>query len=200
MSSTSPTFASPADALRALFRAWPADRGEGTGFAEAYIIAIDGYSLRAIEGAVKRIIRGEADDIDKRFLPTPAQLGNLVAHMEKLYAPVTPRQALPAPGSETITEEEWQRREKLAQDARDRFGIKSTKGETVVDREAIPAAKLAELDRAVAVQAQRIRTEGLPKLSDEAMAIFRETAERAVPSPGEQYEEWDRNRNTGEAA
>lgn len=202
MSSTSQTFASPADALRALFRAWPADRGEGTGFAEAYIIAIEGYSLRAIEGAVKRIIRGEADDIDKRFLPTPAQLGNLVAYMEKLYAPSAPRQALPAPGSETLTEDEVARRQAIADKARERFGIKRSQGEKVVDRDAIPEARRAELDKAVRTVAERIRSEGLPPLSEGARALFRESAERAVPSPDEQFDDWQTtiNRGKGEAA
>lgn len=95
------TSASPADAkgaLLALFEAFPADRGEGTLAVGTYLIAIEGYSLPAIEGAVRRIIRGEADGIDMRFLPTPAQLGNLVSYMERLHAPVERPKALPAPG------------------------------------------------------------------------------------------------------
>lgn len=93
---SNPPFVSPADALKALFRAFPSDRGDGAGFAEAYIIAIEGYSLAAIGTAVRSIIRGEADDLDKRFLPTPAQLGNIVARWEKAMAPPAPK-ALPAP-------------------------------------------------------------------------------------------------------
>ena len=194
MDSTKHRFASSADALRALFNAWPADRGEGTGFAEAYIIAIERFSLRAVEGAVLRLIRGEVDDVDRRFLPTPAQLGNVAAYLEKLYAPPEQRLALPAPGSETRTEEEWARREQLAASVRDRFGIKhQTGGEVVVDREAIPEARRAELDRVVDRAASKLK--GRIELSEEARAIFRESAERAVPSPDEQYEVWDAGRS-----
>ena len=127
-----------------------------------------------------------------RFLPTPAQLGNLVATMEKLYAPVERPLALPAPGSEVLTEDEIARRQALTARARERFGIKSTQGEMVVDRDAIPEAKRADLDRAVSAIAERIKADGLPKLSDEAKALFREQAERAVPSPADQFDEWDR--------
>ncbi len=194
MDSTKPRFASPADALRALFSAWPADRGEGTGFAEAYIIAIERYSLRAIEGAVLRLIRGEIEDIDRRFLPTPAQLGNVAAYLEKLYAPPENRLALPAPGSETRTEEEWARREQLAASVRDRHGIKQpTSGEVVVDRDVIPKERLAALDRTVEVAASKLK--GRIELSEEARAIFRESAERAVESPDEQYEAWEAGRS-----
>lgn len=96
-SNSNPRFASPADALRALFEAWPSDKGDGVGLTKAYITAIEGRSLRALEGAVLRLIRGEVDDVDPRFLPTPAQLGNLTAYMDKLYAPPKTL-ALPAPG------------------------------------------------------------------------------------------------------
>lgn len=192
MSNSSQLFASPADALRALFRAWPSDRGDGTGLSEAYIIAIKGYSLKAVEGAVMRLIRGEVDDVDKRFLPTPAQLGNLAAYMEKLYAPPAPRQALPAPGDEVRTPEEQARVDAIVARARAAFGIKSQKGETVVDREAIPEAKRKELDREMKAVTDRIASEGLPKLSAEARALFREQSERAVPTPAEQFDEWDR--------
>lgn len=114
---SNPTFASPADALRALFSAWPADRGEGTGLTEAFIIAIQGYSLKAIDGAVKRIIRGEVDDIDRRFLPSPAQLGNVCAHLEKVYAPVERKLALPTPDDRPAESDEaaWERRRLLAE-------------------------------------------------------------------------------------
>jgi hypothetical protein len=44
-------------------------------------------------------------------------------------------------------------------------------------------------------QIETIASEGLPQLSDEAKALFREQSERAVPSPAEQFDEW--NRTTG---
>lgn len=129
--------ASPAEAkgaLIALFEAFPADRGEGSAAVATYLIAIDGYSLKAIQGAVKRLIRGEIHDVDKRFLPTPAQLSNAVAYMEKLYAPPEPRLALPAPGDiRDDSPEGIARREAFVAKVRERFGIKSHKGETVVE-------------------------------------------------------------------
>jgi len=194
-SQTSKTFpASPSEAkgaLLALFEAFPADRGEGSLAVGTYLIAIEGYSLRAIEGAVKRIIRGEVDDIDRRFLPSPAQLGNTVAYLEKLYSPPARSLALPAPGDETRTEEEWERRAAQAKAARERFGIKSTTGETVVDREAMPEALRAERDKVVQKAAAKLT--GRMELSDEALAIFRkENAEKAVPSPDEQYDDCNR--------
>lgn len=203
MSSPTPRFASPADALRALFSAWPADRGEGTGFAQAYILAVEGYSLRAIEGAVMRLVRGEVEDVDKRFLPTPAQLGNLVAYMEKLYTPPEPRPALPAPGDiRDDSPEGIARREAFVAKVRERFGIKPQTGETVVDRDAIPEAKRAQLDAQVTAVAKRIAAEGLPKLSDEALALFREQAQRTVPDPAQQFDDWNSrpHTNTEEAA
>lgn len=190
--SSNHTFASPADALRALFAAWPSDKGDGTGLTEAYIIAIQGYSLKAIDGAVKRIIRGEVEDIDRRFLPTPAQLGNVVAYCEKLYAPTEKRAALPAPGDEVLTEAEWARRAQQAQAARERFGIKTHVGESTTDREAVPEAKLAELDRAVTKVVERIKAEGWPKLSAEALRT-------CIPDPAEQYDDWERSRSTPES-
>jgi len=195
-SQTSKTFhASPSEAkgaLLALFEAFPADRGEGSLAVGTYLIAIDGYSLRAIEGAVKRIIRGEVDDIDRRFLPSPAQLGNTVAYLEKLYSPPARSLALPAPGDETRTEEEWERRAAQAAAARERFGIKATTGETVVDREAMPEALRAERDREVQRAAAKLKG-GSFRLSDEALAIFRDgLSDRVVPSPDEQFDDWNR--------
>lgn len=209
---TSKSFpASPSEAkgaLLALFEAFPADRGEGSLAVGTYLIAIEGYSLKAIEGAVKRIIRGEVDDIDKRFLPSPAQLGNTVAYLEKLYSPPERRLALPAPGDAEPTEEEWVRRKAQADAARERFGIKTTTGETVVDREAMPEALKAERDRAVTQAKDKLS--GRMRLSPEAMQIFdripqlsdaeyekyvgerEETLKKAVPSPDEAFDNWNR--------
>ena len=192
MSSSHHSFASPAEALRALFAAWPADRGEGTGFAEAYIIAIQGYSLRAIDGAVKKIIRGEADDIDRRFLPSPAQLGNLVAHLEKLYAPPTYRLSLPAPGDADRTPEEQARANDFINNWRLANGRFSERGEIVTDRDAVPAAKLAALDKAATDAACRFSADlqaGRLMLSAEALGALspmmtdRELEEWKNPKP-----------------
>jgi hypothetical protein len=148
------------------------------------------------------LIRGEFDWFVGRFLPTTAELSRACRYCEDLIAPPK-RLALPAPGDADLTEEEVARRQAIADRARERFGIKRTQGETILDREAIPEAKRAELDRALKAQAERIAAEGLPKLSDEARALFREQAERAVSTPAEQFDEWDRRSTTiskGQAA
>lgn len=185
------TFASPADALRALFSAWPADRGEGTGLTEAYIIAIEGYSLKAIDGAVRRIIRGEAEDIDRRFLPTPAQLGNMCAYFEKLYAPVVRKLHLPPPDDRPVESDTaaWERRREMAA--------------AVLARNAPPPSPMtkpmteAEFDDWARQETARVRkesAEGEYKLSAAARATF--TKERldanAVPSPDEMFDAWER--------
>jgi len=185
------SFASPAEALRALFAAWPADRGEGTGFAEAYIIAIQGYSLKAIDNAVKRIIRGEVSDIDRRFLPSPAQLGNVCAYLEKLYAPPEPVRALPAPGDGERTAEEQARIDALVGKWRTDNGRHKVGGEIITDREAVPAARLAKLDAAVKQAAAKM-AQGDYRLSEEALATFSKAHldAIAVPDPGELYDGW----------
>jgi hypothetical protein len=84
------------------------------------------------------------------------------------------------------------RRKAQADAARERFGIKSSTGETVVDREAMPEALRAERDKEVAKAAAKLR-EGSYRLSDEAMAIFRDgLSDRVVPSPDEQFDTWNR--------
>jgi hypothetical protein len=192
MSSNSPASQVEAtNALKALFSAFPAERGSGLGGAATYLMAVEGYSEAAIRKAVTRLIRGEFDWFGGRFLPTTAELSRACRYCEDLIAP-TKRLELPAPGCETLTEEEVTRRQAIADRARERFGIRKTQGETVVDREAIPEAKRAELDRAVRAVAERIAADGLPKLSDEARALFREQAERAVQTPAEQFDEWER--------
>jgi hypothetical protein len=185
------SFASPAEALRALFAAWPADRGEGTGFAEAYIIAIQGYSLKAIDNAVKRIIRGEVSDIDRRFLPSPAQLGNVCAYLEKLYAPPEPVRALPAPGDGERTAEEQARIDALVGKWRTDNGRHKVGGEIITDREAVPAARLEKLDAAVKQAASKL-AQGDYRLSPEALATFSKDHldTIAVPDPGELYDGW----------
>ena len=194
MSNSSPASQAEAtEALRALFTAFPSDKGPVNGFAATFLMAVEGYSQQAIRKAVTRLIRGEFDWFDGRFLPTPAQVSRACKYCEDLIAPVA-RPALPAPGDEKLTEEEWARRKAQADAARERFGIKPSTGETVVDREAMPEALRAERDRDVAKAAAKLR-EGSYQLSDEAMAIFREgLSDRVVPSPDEQFERWDEGR------
>ncbi len=191
MSSNSPASQAEAtSALKALFVAFPAERGNGMGGAATYLMAVEGYSLPAIQKAVTRLIRGEFEWFGGRFLPTTAELSRACRYCEDLIAPPK-RLALPAPGDVEPTEEEWERRKAQADAARDRFGIKPSTGEAVVDREAMPEALRAERDREVAKAAAKLR-EGSYQLSDEARAIFREElSDRVVPSPDEQFDGWE---------
>lgn len=98
------------------------------------------------------------------------------------------------------TEEQQARIDGMVDRWREQNGMQKKTAETVVDRDAIPEGKRAELDRAVKAVADRIASEGLPKLSAEARAIFREQSERAVPTPAEQFDEWDRTNPSNERA
>lgn len=192
MYSNSP--ASPAEisaALRALFTAFPSDRGDVPGISATYLMACQGYSLVAIEGAVRRIIRGEVSDIDRRFLPSPAQLGNVCAYLEKLYAPPEPVRALPAPGDGERTAEEQARIDALVGKWRADNGRHKVGGEIITDREAVPAARLEKLDAAVK-QAVTKLAQGDYRLSPEALATFNKDHldTIAVPDPGELYDDW----------
>lgn len=183
MSSSSPASQAEAtNALKALFSAFPVERGNAMGSAATYLIAVEGYTVEAITKAVKRLIRGEVPGVDTRFLPTPAQVSAAARYCEDLIAPVAPRQALPAPGDAVVTEEEWARRAKQAEASRERFGIRKETGETVTDREAVPHARLAELDRAVSEAAAKLKG-GSFKLSPEALRT-------CIDDPAEQYEAW----------
>lgn len=189
MNQATPTPASQIEAksaLRALFESFPtAERGDAMAALGTYLIAIDGYSLKAIQSAVRKIVRGEVDDIDRRFLPTPAQFSNVIAYCEKLYAPVEKRIALPAPRDIPPTPEEQARRAVLAAKVRDRFGIQQTgTGETTTDRNALSDAQRAERERALESTIQRLKAGPLPMLSAEALA-------KCVPDPAEQFDNWN---------
>jgi hypothetical protein len=178
-------------ALRALFTAFPSDRGDVPGISATYLMACQGYSLAAIEGAVRRIVRGEVSDIDRRFLPSPAQLGNVCAYLEKLYAPPEPVRALPAPGDGERTAEEQARIDALVGKWRTDNGRHKVGGEIITDREAVPAARLAKLDAAVKQAATKL-AQGDYRLSPEALATFSKDHldTIAVPDPGELYDGW----------
>ncbi len=107
-------------------------------------------------------------------------------------------QCLPPPSKDFEPDdspEALARRKAQADAARERFGIKPSTGETVVDREAMPEALRAERDKDVARAAAKLQ--GAYELSDEAKAIFREgLSDRVVPSPDEQFDNW----NKGERA
>ncbi|MCO5092648.1 hypothetical protein [Bosea sp. (in: a-proteobacteria)] len=167
------------------------------GGAATYLMAVEGYSLPAIQKAVTRLIRGEFDWFGGRFLPTTAELSRACRYCEDLIAPPK-RMALPAPGDVEPTEEEWARRKAQADAARERFGIKPSTGETVADRETMPEALRAQRDKDLERIAAKLKG-GSYRLSDEAMAIFRDgLSDRVVPSPDEQYDDWQSRK--GEAA
>lgn len=120
--------ASPRDAeapLRALLKGFPmAERDDMRGLIGTYLIAIEGYSLAAIERSVKRFIRGEVDGHDPRFAPTPAQFSRDVKSRQDVITPPAPRLALPAPGDAVRTEEEIERRRALAERIKGKWGSK----------------------------------------------------------------------------
>lgn len=121
-------------------------------------MAIDGHPLSAIDLAVRRLIRGEFDDVDRRFLPTPAQLSNAVAYCCKVLERPAPRKALPAPGNEVLTEDEIARRCEIAARVKAQFGVPGVK------REPVPTPA-EEFDAWEKREKERLATEGLPKLS-----------------------------------
>lgn len=83
-------------ALRLLFTAFPVERSDGSSAAATYLIAVEGYSLPAIEKAVVRLVRGEFNWFKGQFPPTTAQVSRACRYCEDLLAP--PRQRLlPAP-------------------------------------------------------------------------------------------------------
>lgn len=104
-------------------------------------------------------------------------------------------QCLPAPVEEFEPDDSPQalaRRKAQADTARERFGIKPSTGESVVDREAMTEALRAERDREVSRAAAKLKGERF-ELSDEAMAIFREgLSDRVVTSPDEDFDNWNK--------
>lgn len=71
------------DLLSMLFEAFPTS-GDKTSetTAKAYLLAIDGYSLPALREGVRRLIRGEVDDHNGKFIPTTALLSRVVKYEE----------------------------------------------------------------------------------------------------------------------
>jgi hypothetical protein len=189
MSQSPVTPASRADAttaLRALFEAFPADRGNGMGGAATYLIAIEGYSLPAIQKAVKRLIRGEFDWVVGRFLPTTAELSRACRYCEELIAPPK-RLALPAPGDVRDDSPEGVAHrqaaiERCRMNRWDWTQIAEAKAE-MPD----PTKPAKGSDEWESQTKQEIAATGLPKLSEEARALFREQAERAVSIPADQF-------------
>lgn len=50
--------------------------------AKAYLLAIEGCSLAALQAAIRRFIRGEVEDHTGKFAPTTAELAKVVRYEE----------------------------------------------------------------------------------------------------------------------
>lgn len=166
--------------LKALLKAFPmADREDMRGLIGTYVIAIDGYSLAAIQKSVTRFIRGEVEGHDPRFAPTPAQFSRDVRYRQDLMTPPEPpRQALPAPIRQEPTPEERQR---VADRVRG----------WVKDRTPPPLGGLKPREPGDIVR--QMRSENI-RLSPEALAGFTGAHLNtvAVSDPAEQYEAWNK--------
>jgi len=78
--------------LTGLLRTFPSgDRGDASEVLATYRIALDGYSLAAVEKAVARFIRGEVIEHDGHFLPNAAILGREVSRCEAMMRPAQPK-------------------------------------------------------------------------------------------------------------
>lgn len=73
--------------MRLLFTAFPSERSNGSSAAATYLIAVEGYSLPAIQKAVIRLIRGEFHWFKGQFPPTTAQVSRACRYCEDLLAP-----------------------------------------------------------------------------------------------------------------
>lgn len=72
------------DLLSMLFEAFPTS-GDKTSetTAKAYLLAIDGCSLPGLREAIRRLIRGEVDDHNGKFIPTTAVLARTVRYEDE---------------------------------------------------------------------------------------------------------------------
>ena len=170
MSSNSPASQAEATAaLKALFTAFPAERGNGIGGAATYLIAVEGYSEPAIRKAVTRLIRGEFDWFGGKFLPTTAELSRACRYCEDLLAPPKTL-ALPAPG-DIIDDspEAIARRQQHAENCRKhRFNWQE-------GTEGAPVDHVEEFDEWNARRSEDVAAQsraGGFRLSPEAMGIF----------------------------
>ncbi len=167
-------------ALRALFEAFPADRSNGVGAAATYLIAVEGYSLVAIQKAVTRLIRGEFDWCSGKFLPTPAEVSRACRYCEDLIAPPKPL-ALPAPGDiiDDSPEAIARRQEHAENCRRNRFDWKQVAEGKQPDPD--PINPIDDYEGWEAREKSRLADEsksGKFRLSDEALGIPRRRTER----------------------
>jgi len=104
------------DQLSMLFQSFPSS-GDKTSptMAKAYLLAIEGCTLPALQSAIRRFIRGEVEEHNGKFAPTTAELARAVRY-EDFRIDAEAQQAKrmlnkPAPEIEyEFTEEEMERR------------------------------------------------------------------------------------------
>lgn len=70
------------DTVRLMLNSFGGGAGGETHRVASYMIALDGFSARAITAAVRRVLRGEAEGLDRRFPPTAPQLAALCRDAE----------------------------------------------------------------------------------------------------------------------
>lgn len=83
--------------------------------AKAYLLAIEGCSLPALQAAIRRFIRGEVEDHNGKFAPTTAELARAARYEEFRFEAEAKHAsrllAKPEPEPEIeFTEEEMERR------------------------------------------------------------------------------------------
>ena len=92
--------------LSMLFEAFPTsgDKGSET-TAKAYLMAIEGCSIQGLREGVRRLIRGEVDDHNGKFIPPTAILARVVRYEDlriKIEARNANRPKLAAPVANVI--------------------------------------------------------------------------------------------------
>jgi hypothetical protein len=111
------------DLLSMLFEAFPTS-GDKTSetTAKAYLLAIDGYSLPALREGIRRLIRGEVEEHNGKFIPTTALLSRVVKYEEdriRILAATANRKRLDRARTDNVVELDPEtrarRREQLAQ-------------------------------------------------------------------------------------
>lgn len=77
-SSKPASYAEISEALQILFDALPFQRGSSDNVAMAYIEAINGTSLGSLQAGIRKFLRGECQDVNPRYVPTPPELARIV--------------------------------------------------------------------------------------------------------------------------
>src|SRR5690606_24604726 len=77
--STPASSAEIGEALKVLFNALPFQRGtDPATVIMAYVEALRGVALDAIKAGISKFLRGECENVNHRFVPTPPELARIV--------------------------------------------------------------------------------------------------------------------------